>query len=96
MPWTWDPDKNNANLRKHKLSFETAVLVFDDPSALSVPDPYLLQDRWRTIGVVGNRFLTVVHTAPQDEERETVELGRIISARKSTRAERIAYAEGVR
>ena len=31
MRWTWDPDKAAANRIKHGLSFETAVLVFDDP-----------------------------------------------------------------
>ena len=30
--WTWDPDKAEANRIKHGLSFETAVLVFDDLS----------------------------------------------------------------
>ncbi len=92
MEWTWDQAKNDANLRKHRLSFEAALLVFDDPLAYSVPDPYPFEDRWRTIGVVGNRFLTVVHTAPEDEPAEP---GRIISARKSNRAERKAYEEGV-
>ena len=71
MRWTWDPAKNDANLRKHRLSFEAALLVFDDPLAFSVPDPYPFEDRWKTTGVVGNRFLTVVHTAPEDERNRT-------------------------
>ena len=57
MRWTWDPGKSHANLRKHRLRFETAELEFDDPLALVVPDPYPFEDRWRTIGVVGNRLL---------------------------------------
>ena len=96
MRWTWDPAKNDANRRKHRLSFETAILVFDDPLALLVPDPYPFEDRWQTIGVVGGRFLTVVHTPPEDAGRETASPGRIITARKSTRSERMAYEEGVR
>ncbi len=96
LRWTWDAAKEAANLRKHRLGFETAELVFDDPLALAVPDPYPFKDRWKTIGVVGNRFLTVVHTAPDDEARENVKPGRIISARKSTRTERMAYEEGIR
>ena len=95
MEWTWDPTKNDANLRKHRLSFETALLVFDDPLALSVPDPHPFEDRWMTVGVVGNRFLTVVHTAPIHQAGEIAEPGRIISARKSTRTERLAYGTGV-
>jgi uncharacterized DUF497 family protein len=37
--WIWDPDKAAANRTKHGLSFETAVLVFDDPFHASKPDP---------------------------------------------------------
>ena len=37
MRWPWDPDKAAANRLKHGLSFETAVLVFDDPLHASRP-----------------------------------------------------------
>ena len=96
MTWTWDPVKNDANVRKYRLSFETAELVFDDPLALSVPDSYFYEDRWITVGVIGNRFITVVHTAPEDDARVNAVPGRIISARKSSQAERMAYEEGIR
>ena len=91
MEWTWDPTKNDANLRKPQLSFETALLVFDDPLALSVPDPHPFEDRWRTVGVVGDRYLTVVHTDSEDARPVIATRGRIISARKSTRKERQRY-----
>jgi uncharacterized DUF497 family protein len=90
MHWTWDPPKEAANRTKHGLSFATAVLVFDDPLALSQPDPHPDGDRWRTLGVVGGVILLVVHTWPDDEE----ENARIISARKATAHERRAYEEG--
>ena len=35
MRFEWDEGKNRCNLRKHKISFENAKLVFDDPRALS-------------------------------------------------------------
>jgi uncharacterized DUF497 family protein len=38
--WTWTDTKNRTNKRDHGLSFETALLVFDDPLALSRPDPH--------------------------------------------------------
>lgn len=93
MRWTWSPDKAAANRRKHGLSFETAVLVFDDPLQASKPDPHPDGDRWHTIGLVGSVLLLVVHTWPEasdDGER----VGRIISARKATVKERRAYEEG--
>ena len=51
--WTWDPDKAAANRARHGLSFETAVLVFEDPLHASKPDPHPDGDRWHTIGLVG-------------------------------------------
>ncbi|HWG44179.1 MAG TPA: BrnT family toxin [Gemmataceae bacterium] len=91
MRWTWDPDKAAANRIKHGLSFETAVLVFDDPLHASKPDPHQDGDRWHTIGLVGPVLLLVVHTWP--EEAESEQAGRIISARKATAHERRAYEE---
>jgi uncharacterized DUF497 family protein len=93
MRWTWDRDKARANRTKHGLSFETAVLVFDDPLQLSRPDPHPDGDRWHTIGLVGSVLLLVVHTWP-DESEEDEPVGRIISARKATAYERRAYEEG--
>jgi uncharacterized DUF497 family protein len=87
--WTWDSDKATANRANHGLSFETAVLVFDDPFHASRPDPHLDGDRWQTIGLVGPVLLLVVHTWPEAEP-----VGRIISARKATAHERKAYEEG--
>ena len=93
MHWTWDPDKAAANRVKHGLSFETAVLVFDDPLHASKLDPDPDGDRWHTIGRVGPVLLLVVHTWPEESE-EGEQIGRIISARKATAHERRAYEEG--
>ena len=30
MRWTWDPEKDRINRRKHGISFQAAILVFDD------------------------------------------------------------------
>jgi len=38
MRLEWDDAKNRVNFKKHKISFETASLVFDDPHALSLQD----------------------------------------------------------
>ena len=93
MRWTWDPDKAAANRLKHGLSFETAVLVFDDPLQVSRPDAHPDDDRWHTIGLVGPVVLLVVHTWPEESEFGE-QVGRIISARKATAGERRAYEEG--
>ena len=91
MHWEWDENKNRANRRKHGLSFETASLVFDDPGAVSFPDPNVEEERWRTVGMVGNVVVMVVHTEP--DLKHGVETGRIVSARKAARRERKIYEE---
>jgi hypothetical protein len=90
--WTWDPRKAKQNLAKHKVSFELAERALEDPFALSVPDAFPDEERWRTLGapiVDGAIVLYVVHTWPNGEE----EIGRIISARKATARERSEYEE---
>lgn len=86
MDWIWDHRKAEANFAKHGVSFEAAMIVFDDPFQLSWPDPHPDGDRWRTIGVVNLSMLLVVHTLIEDDAN-----GRIISARKATRRERGLY-----
>lgn len=34
----WDSHKAATNIRKHRVSFDEASTVFDDPSALIFPD----------------------------------------------------------
>ncbi len=94
MRWTWDQVKNEANLRAHRLSFEVAVFVFDDPMSATREDPYSYEQRWRTIGMVGTQVVMVVHTWPDLDTERGEEIGRIISARKATRGEREVYEEG--
>ena len=96
MRWIWDAEKNRTNRRDHRVSFETAQLVFDDPLAITLPDPFREEERWRTIGspsVHPAVVLLVVHTWPEADEADE-EIGRIISARKATSHERRAYEEG--
>jgi len=96
LHWVWDERKNRSNRRDHKVSFEIAELVFDDPLAVTLRDPFHDEERWRTIGSPSTSkdvVLFVVHTWPEADETGD-EVGRIISARKATRRERKAYEEG--
>lgn len=92
MRFEWDERKNALNLRKHDVRFETAVLVFDDPFALTRRDPFFVEEeRWMTIGAVGTgSVLLVIHT---EYELENDEVIRIISARAATSQERKFYEE---
>ena len=83
----WDPRKARSNLRKHKVSFEEAASVFDDPLSTTKPDPdhSVAENRFLTLGVsFSHRLILVAHTDDPDEIR-------IITARLPTRRERDAY-----
>ena len=85
----WDEDKAEENLRKHGISFEEAQTVFNDPLAITIPDPdhSLAEDRFITIGLSNKRrVLVAIYT----ERRQKI---RLISARKASRAERNKYEE---
>jgi uncharacterized DUF497 family protein len=87
----WDPDKARRNIARHRVSFDEAVTVFDDPLAGTVPDPdhSVGEERLVTIGLSARRRLLVVsHT---DDGRTVA----IISARVATAHERRAYEQGV-
>ena len=88
----WDPAKDDLNRRKHRVTFEEATTVFNDPQADIAPDLFHSADeeRYRVIGYSErNRLLTVIFT----ERHETI---RIISARKATGPEQTAYFEDLR
>ena len=65
MYWTWDEDKNRENIRKHRISFETAMLAFQDDLAVTEDDPFLDERRFQTTGMVGMAVLIVIHTLPE-------------------------------
>jgi len=92
MRFEWDEQKNRQNLSKHDVRFETAMLVFDDPYALTQRD-FTSEDeeRWITIGAIGpGSILLVVHTFYEKQGEEII---RIISARAAESHERRAYEE---
>jgi len=64
MRIVWDQNKNRSNRAKHKVSFEVASLVFEDPLHLSRIDRIVDGEvRWQTIGMVGGVLLLLVaHT----------------------------------
>jgi len=90
MRFTWDEDKSRRNLAKHKISFETARLVFEDPFHVSRLERVVEgEERWQTMGLIGAVVIVLVAHTYGEEEDETVI--RIISARKATSHERRHY-----
>ena len=94
MRFVWDEAKDRRNRSKHKVSFATARAVFDDPFAMSVQNRIVGgEERWQTLGLVGDSVVVLVAHAYVDESNE--EIIRIISARKATAHERSIYAQGI-
>ena len=88
MEFEWDEPKNQANIRKHGVSFETASRIFDR-SVLTRRDHRkdYGEARYVSIGELDNGALVVV--AHTDRAGST----RLISARPASRKERHAYHE---
>ncbi|GIK61923.1 MAG: hypothetical protein JETCAE03_22620 [Ignavibacteriaceae bacterium] len=89
MRFVWDKNKNLANIKKHKISFEEAKTVFLDDNARLIHDPEhsISEERFIILGITNKlRLLVVVHTYKEDGD-----VIRIISARKATRTETIYY-----
>jgi uncharacterized DUF497 family protein len=87
MDFAWDPVKAAGNIQKHKVTFEEAQSVFDDPLATNFEDDEHSETEVREF-IVGyslrNRLLLVCFT----ERQEGI---RLISARPATHLERQDY-----
>jgi uncharacterized protein len=90
LRFEWDEKKAERNRKKHRVDFDEASTVFQDPLARIFDDPDHSAEECREI-LVGhssrNRLLLVSFT-----ERES-DVVRIISARVATNRERHAYEE---
>jgi uncharacterized DUF497 family protein len=87
VDFEWDQAKAERNWRKHGVSFEEAKSVFFDPFAETYPDRRhsAVEKRELTIGHSGARRLIIVSYTHRGHA------ARIISARLTTRQERVAY-----
>jgi len=87
--YEWDEQKAQSNLRKHGVSFDEAETVFDDPLAITIPDPDHSKAELRFVDIGQSdkgRVLVVTYTGRGKQTR-------LINARIATRTERIKYEE---
>ena len=90
MKFEWDETKAARNVSKHRVSFDEAKTVFDDPLYIDFYDPDHSEQeaRYLMVGESNQRRLLIVSYTERDE------LNRLISAREVTRSEREAYEKG--
>ena len=96
MKFEWDEKKNQANLKKHKISFDKAAYVFSDIEAITIFDNEHSEEeeRWITIGSIKNTdIIVVIHTERIKNKKEYI---RIISARKADKEETKEYYEALK
>lgn len=97
MRFEWNEEKHRRNRAKHKLSFEVAQRVFDDPWVVRFPERIVEgEQRWLAIGMVprttgGFALLVVAHATREEGGEEVI---RIISARRASSGEKRVYEEG--
>ena len=85
MTFIWDPEKAEANLKKHGVDFREAATIFDDTFSAAFPDGdhSVGERRFLIIGTsVLGRVLVVSYT---EVNTQTI---RIISARLASASER--------
>ncbi len=93
LAFEWNKNKAKMNIAKHKISFEEARTVFNDPFLITFPDECHSEneERLTSIGISTNsRMILVVHTEHVETEKIVI---RIISCRKATAPERKIYEE---
>jgi uncharacterized DUF497 family protein len=92
LVFEWDQRKARANLRKHGVSFNEALSVFDDQLARIFPDEDHSDDEQREI-IVGHSMANKLLLACfQEVSKHKI---RIISARRATKKEQQDYEENV-
>ncbi|MBX9576644.1 MAG: BrnT family toxin [Caulobacteraceae bacterium] len=86
MRFEYDPDKSAANKAKHRLDFEEAQALWDDPRLLEAPARTEDEPRFVAIGKIEGRHWTAVWTPREGAVR-------LISVRRA-RPEEVERYEG--
>jgi len=87
----WDESKARHNRTTHKVSFDEAKTVFNDPFLVTFPDDFHSYEEERFISIGNsskNRIILVIHTEGNEDSGTVI---RLISARKATPSERKTY-----
>lgn len=90
IDFEWYPLKAEANLKKHRVSFQEAMTVFGDERVLVVPDRVHSghEERAIAIGLSAEKRLLIVCFTVRGEKL------RLISSRRVERWERRVYETG--
>jgi uncharacterized DUF497 family protein len=90
MRFEWDEAKRRSNIKRHGIDFVEVEVVFAGETITSLDDRYPYNEtRFLTFGLLWGRVVAIAHT-------EAHEVMRIISVRKATKNEEIAYYKEIK
>ena len=73
MRFTWNPEKNVANVRRHGIAFQDAARIFDGPTVERPDDRFDYGEvRVYAIGLVNGVEVTVIYTDRESGERHII------------------------
>jgi uncharacterized DUF497 family protein len=82
----WDETKRIKNLQKHGIDFLRASVLFDGRFVYTFPSPQSGENRFLTVGLLEEKFITIVWIPRGNNIR-------IISARGARNEEKITYSQ---
>jgi hypothetical protein len=86
IEFEWDPQKSRTNRLKHKIDFESAKSLWEDPDRIEIRAPYPIENRYILIGKIGKQLWSAVYTLRGEAVR-------IISVRRSKKQEIKLYEQ---
>jgi uncharacterized DUF497 family protein len=84
MDFEFDPDKSDANQRKHGINFTEAQALWEDSMLIEVPARTADEARWLIIGQLAGKHWSAVVTYREQRVR-------IISVRRARKEEVAIY-----
>jgi uncharacterized DUF497 family protein len=84
MDFEFDPDKSDANQRKHGINFTEAQALWEDSMLIEVPARTADEARWLVIGQLAGKHWSAVVTYREQRVR-------IISVRRARKEEVAIY-----
>jgi uncharacterized DUF497 family protein len=86
MDFEFDDNKSNSNIKKHKINFNEAQELWDDPDLIEIPIKTSDEPRYLVIGKISGKHWSGIITYREEKIR-------IISVRRS-RKEEVELYEG--
>ena len=80
IKFEWDPEKSHTNRLKHKIDFESAKSLWEDPDRIEIRAPHPIENRSILIEKIGKHLWSAVYTIRGEAIR-------IISERRSKKQE---------